>query len=848
MWLNIKANKSLIFIMKQVVLFLTNRSDEWTLSKFRTLELAQNESTDIYILYHQSSEIVPEAIKKTNHYPFTNDILYSLGYQPINSSLLPGSNHFPLLKFYLEHSHYEYYWLVEDDVCFTGKWSDFFSYHSSNPADLLSSIVRRYTEVPYWGWWNSLQIESENIPLENRVRSFNPIYRLSNSALKCIDHALQNGWSGHHEVLIPTLLYNRNYALSDIGGNGTFVPKNNTDRFYKEESTMSHLPVELGDKPNFLYHPVKEKKRTSSSNNKKYCVISAVGKESLHKEWIAGNPDFDLHLLIYDQSFNKFYNDADFISCQKGYKFKLVYNYLQKNPDFLNQYEYFFIPDDDISMDTENISKLFRYMKKYNLEIAQPALSQSYYSHEHTLRDRSCILRYTNFVEMMMPCFSQKAFRKVFHTFNENESGWGIDYHWAQLIGSSGKDMAVIDAIVALHTRSVQSNNKMNRNELKDYIKKYNLNNKIKEIDFIPDLLNQSKGNKPPIINRSEIHKIKKKITELDFRIKHIVKSDIMYPIGLNGLTGLSLFLTYYSRESEKKKYEDWGLLLADKIIERSLLIKNNFSFNEGLPGLAWYIEYLSQSNFIENQTDEILELPCTELNQYYLLNIMNIKEVLELVPHYLARAQNSMHLKTNDFTLEKQILSRIILSISQYLLNKKELNTKYSWACIFILYQAEKTSLFPDIKSQLKGIIERLASNINSLDIIKKYILFRVSDLIEAKEIKFGILKNIYQYKIRKHENFYMQLIVLHCFNMLSSEINETKLNEMRKEISNTIFNKSPAILDMKSSYPNIAIMGILLTSNISYYQNEKINDFIILNYLYNEIPDNIRKIKKPE
>ena len=44
----------------------------------------------------------------------------------------------------------------------------------------------------------------------------------------------------------------------------------------------------------------------------KNCVISVVGESSLHKEWIRGICDFDLHLFVYDNSYAEFVNDMSF--------------------------------------------------------------------------------------------------------------------------------------------------------------------------------------------------------------------------------------------------------------------------------------------------------------------------------------------------------------------------------------------------------------------------------------------------------------------------------------------------------------------------------------------------------
>lgn len=48
------------------------------------------------------------------------------------------------------------------------------------------------------------------------------------------------------------------------------------------------------------------------NKNMKNCVISVVGESSLHKEWIRGICDFDLHLVVYDDSYAEFVNDMSF--------------------------------------------------------------------------------------------------------------------------------------------------------------------------------------------------------------------------------------------------------------------------------------------------------------------------------------------------------------------------------------------------------------------------------------------------------------------------------------------------------------------------------------------------------
>jgi len=473
--------------MKQAVLYLTTKSNEWTLSSFHVLEQSQQGKADVYFAYHQQGDVLPVSLQNIeNLFVFTSDVLNELGYTPIEKGkLVPGSNHFPLLKFFKENQCYDYYWLVEDDVRFSGDWKDFFDSFASSTSDFLSSVIETKAENPNWYWWTSLKAGNEVIAEEKLLKSFNPIYRLSSQALACIDAHLRIGWMGHYEVLLPTLLYNKGFLLEDFGGEGTFVRPENNAKFY-DDTSMRIAPVLPDDRKNFLFHPVKEEKVRLDGSYKKNAVFVPVGKDSLHRQLLKGDADFDLHLLIYDGSYNKFCNDSDFVACDAGYKMDMTYRFLHRHPELFEKYEYFFLLDDDIVISTEDVNRLFSMMREYQLKIAQPSLVMSYYTYKHTAFHPFYILRYTNFVEMMMPCFSRDALKAVLPTFEQKIRWCGIEMHWPVLVGSNHKDMAIVDAVSAKHTRPVQSWNSLSQLQQENYLKKHNLSWSIEMYGGLP--------------------------------------------------------------------------------------------------------------------------------------------------------------------------------------------------------------------------------------------------------------------------------------------------------------------------------------------------------------------------
>ena len=251
------------------ILLLTDKHSDMVKIQYLTLKRASKNRADLFIAYHQKEESVPPLIKNASNFVFTDEILTELAYKPIRQSLIPGSNHFPLLKFYLQNPFYEYYWVIEDDVRFNGDWDFFFETVFSLKNDFISCYVNTWNSEPLWPWWN-IWHPSKIIPLESRLKSFNPIYRISNLALNFMHRSLSDNWYGHHEVILPTLLNDGGFKIADFGGEGPYVPEGFTNRLYINqgiteegyycEGTMRYRPIfsTQGNEPDKLYHPVKD--------------------------------------------------------------------------------------------------------------------------------------------------------------------------------------------------------------------------------------------------------------------------------------------------------------------------------------------------------------------------------------------------------------------------------------------------------------------------------------------------------------------------------------------------------------------------------------------------------------
>ena len=190
------------------------------------------------------------------------------GFATCGSTFIPGHALFPLMRASRDEPGFADYWLVEHDVRFTGPWRLFFDACSSIDADLLTGHVREHADEPYWPHWRMAH-PVESMPLERRVRALHTVARLSARALDHLRAAQAGGWSGHHEVLVPTLLRAAGLRIADYGGDGPFVPAGFRNRFYTSYSTLGgelraigtvrYRPARshAGRRKNTLYHPVK---------------------------------------------------------------------------------------------------------------------------------------------------------------------------------------------------------------------------------------------------------------------------------------------------------------------------------------------------------------------------------------------------------------------------------------------------------------------------------------------------------------------------------------------------------------------------------------------------------------
>ena len=198
-----------------------------------------------------------------------------------------------------------------------------------------------------------------------------------------------------------------------------------------------------------------------SKCNFKNLVLVCAGDDSLHhkKKWFSKSRKYDLGIIYFgnnDKIAHLYKKESDIYVRVKGPKWTMIREVLIKWKGW-KKYKYVAFPDDDLDISVTKLNNLFKIGNDYKLNLFQPALIDNgikYVRHDILKVHKDCKLRYTDFVEIMIPIFSQKALNKSYKILTDIniKSGWGVDYIIPSKI-LHRKHIAVIDSIPITHTK-----------------------------------------------------------------------------------------------------------------------------------------------------------------------------------------------------------------------------------------------------------------------------------------------------------------------------------------------------------------------------------------------------------
>ena len=196
----------------------------------------------------------------------------------------------------------------------------------------------------------------------------------------------------------------------------------------------------------------------TQGTQRRFLVVVRAGDSSLHRKWFVPDKarNWDLWVSYFGDEPEVMREQCNGVFQQKGAKWPALYRLVAEHSDRVFAYDAVLFIDDDMWLKFDKIDTLFDIFSRYDLLLAQPALTvNSYASHLSVIQNTSFRLRFTNFVECMNPLFSREGLRRCYQSFNENVSGWGIDYLWTMLLGKPELAISVIDAVAVEHTRPV---------------------------------------------------------------------------------------------------------------------------------------------------------------------------------------------------------------------------------------------------------------------------------------------------------------------------------------------------------------------------------------------------------
>jgi uncharacterized protein YlbG (UPF0298 family) len=221
---------------KFLVLYVAHFINDFSLSQYYKLK---NELPDGYdIVWWLDDTCISESYTETEGIKFIKFPHFTIHPKPLKKYWIDPMKYMEVLyKKDNWFSSYDYYWIVEYDVYFSGNWNYFFNVVDKYKEDFVGSAFTMYKDdvVPH-SYSNNIIFESNN--LHKRIKSCISIYRISNKALKCIsdygdiDFNNKNDVRNYlYEIYIPTILYNNGYSILSLNSEKIIIKDERYDAF-----------------------------------------------------------------------------------------------------------------------------------------------------------------------------------------------------------------------------------------------------------------------------------------------------------------------------------------------------------------------------------------------------------------------------------------------------------------------------------------------------------------------------------------------------------------------------------------------------------------------------------------
>lgn len=261
---------------REILLYYTTAPQKmkWRLLKFHDSVMRSGGGFDfavISFIEDATEQTIEHNIdgRKIRQYIYGRNTIPCLGYPQKGNAkpfrLIPGNTDLCVLRFWRAHPDYDRYWVMEDDVEYSGDPAPLFKSLRDMDGDLLATHVAKW--FPEWDYSSSFKSGSSTLAPEDLWLCFLPFFAIKPASLSIIDQRYKEGWDGHNEMTWPTILKHSGCQIVDIGGSGPYVAPENRNKYYlgggqpkfAKGGSFGTLNIRLfpGSASNILWHPVK---------------------------------------------------------------------------------------------------------------------------------------------------------------------------------------------------------------------------------------------------------------------------------------------------------------------------------------------------------------------------------------------------------------------------------------------------------------------------------------------------------------------------------------------------------------------------------------------------------------
>ncbi len=190
--------------MRNVILFISHHCDESDLIAYNRLITELDNSIYDVVWCAPYNLTLDDTIKTV--YRYDNEKVFKHGF--VNPSYI-------VENYYIEHHNYDYYYVHEYDVAYTGNYNEFFTELDATDYDFIACYINTSKSGRWWQWWEYQKELCWNLFGKDQIllKSCVSFARLSNRLLAKIVEYSEERFNIIYELYWPTIAYIHNMKI-----------------------------------------------------------------------------------------------------------------------------------------------------------------------------------------------------------------------------------------------------------------------------------------------------------------------------------------------------------------------------------------------------------------------------------------------------------------------------------------------------------------------------------------------------------------------------------------------------------------------------------------------------------